>query len=100
MQCDVNNMKPMCSQAVIGLKTEFECKLIQDRCIGLKGKAIKSICNDGSYGKAERQSFAGGSSSIQGGGNGSPDNSASTFTVTSVLSTLLASVLFAFVFVL
>lgn len=100
MQCDINNMRPVCSDAVIGLKTEFECKLIQDRCIGLKRKAINNICNASSYKKTDRNSFAGGSSGIQGGGNGNPDNSATTFTVTSVLSTISASVFFALFFVL
>lgn len=84
MQCDINAMKSRCSDTVIGLKTEFECKLIQDRCIGLKRKAISNICNENSYNRASRQSVSLNGQGQQGGNN--PNNSATTLSSVSILS--------------
>lgn len=85
MQCDINAMKSRCSDTVIGLKTEFECKLIQDRCIGLKRKAISKICNENSYKRASRQSVSLNGQGQQGGVN-NPNNSATTLSSVSILS--------------
>lgn len=98
MQCDIDAMrKQKCSDATIGLKTEFECKLIQDRCIGLKRKAINNICNENSYNRASRQSAS--TNNIGQAGGNVADNGAASMSITSAISAVGAS-LFATVFLL
>ncbi|KAL3861978.1 hypothetical protein ACJMK2_007984 [Sinanodonta woodiana] len=67
LACDLNAWKPTCSQDVIGMKTEFECKLIQDQCWNLQVANIRDICNDQTYARNLRQSGNGGKSGAVGG---------------------------------
>ncbi|KAJ8320138.1 hypothetical protein KUTeg_002606 [Tegillarca granosa] len=54
LKCDLNAVKPSCDQAVVGLKTEFECNIIQDRCKGFQRSEVNKICNENNYARAER----------------------------------------------
>ena len=40
---------------MLGLKTEYECRLIQEHCRNLQVANFKNICNDMSYAKSSRQ---------------------------------------------
>ncbi|KAL3861977.1 hypothetical protein ACJMK2_007983 [Sinanodonta woodiana] len=60
LSCDLNGWKATCPQDVIGMKTEFECKLIQDQCRNLQVGTMKNICNDQTYAKNIRQPGSGG----------------------------------------
>ncbi|KAK3592447.1 hypothetical protein CHS0354_001566 [Potamilus streckersoni] len=62
LSCDLSAWKATCPQDVMGMKTEFECKLIQDQCRNLQVASIQNICNDETYAKALRQPASGGRS--------------------------------------
>ncbi|KAL3861972.1 hypothetical protein ACJMK2_007978 [Sinanodonta woodiana] len=84
LSCDLNAWKTTCPQDVLGMKTEFECKLVQDQCQNLQVANIKNICNNETYAKAIRQPGSGGNSSaIQ---NGSIVNNASLATASPLVS--------------
>ncbi|XP_062594242.1 uncharacterized protein LOC134255747 [Saccostrea cucullata] len=61
LQCDLDAVRDSCDEASMGLKTEFECNLIQDRCQGLKRAAFKQMCNVNNYARANRRGSSGGS---------------------------------------
>lgn len=61
LQCDLNAVKSSCDDASVGLKTEFECNLIQDRCQGLRRADFNQICNVNNYARANRVRSSGGS---------------------------------------
>ncbi|XP_069115668.1 uncharacterized protein [Argopecten irradians] len=78
LQCDLNGMKSKCSKAVMGLKTEFECSLIQDRCIGIQRNAVASVCNENNYARSARQLQS--SEKTDNGSNGASALSAISYT--------------------
>ena len=92
LKCDLDAVRGSCSKGVMGLKTEFECKLIQDRCQGLQRSAYNSICNTNSYAKSDRPT----NRNPQNGGNagntqtvqGRPGNGAGVTTVSAFVSIL------------
>ncbi|XP_048770713.2 uncharacterized protein LOC125676854 [Ostrea edulis] len=62
LQCDLKAVRSSCDAASIGLKTEFECNLIQDRCQGLRRSEFKRICNVNNYARSNRGQTSGGGS--------------------------------------
>lgn len=100
LQCDLDAVKSSCDAATVGLKTEFECNLIQDRCQGLKRSEFNRICNVNNYARSNRIANSGGSqqntnsnnvANTQGGQQGK--NSASGLVGFSALMTIGLSLL-------
>ena len=71
LKCDLNGWGSVCSSDVLGLKTEYECRLIQQHCRNLQVSNFKTICNDQSYAKAQRVTGTGGTGTGPGGAAGS-----------------------------
>ncbi|XP_033763903.1 uncharacterized protein LOC117345069 [Pecten maximus] len=86
LQCDLNAMKSKCSKAIMGLKTEFECSLIQDRCVGMQRNSVAAVCNENNYARTARQTVPAGST-----GNGSGPNGASAMSTVSYASAAFAA---------
>ncbi|KAL4220842.1 hypothetical protein ACF0H5_019109 [Mactra antiquata] len=104
LRCDLNVWSGSCEDDVIGLKTEFECKLIQEHCKNLQVSNFKQICNDDTYngspsgGSGSSLGGSGGTSGTKGtsanqGGSGS---SAVSAQILAVLASVFASVVFLF----
>ncbi|KAK3599546.1 hypothetical protein CHS0354_035779 [Potamilus streckersoni] len=91
LSCDLNAWKPLCSQDVIGMKTEFECKLIQDQCRNLQVASIKDICNDQTYARNLRQSGNSGKSSAI-GRNGSKAVTCSLLTLSGAFVSFISAI--------
>ena len=56
LKCDLDGWGSQCSSDVVGLKTEYECRLIQQHCKNLQVSNFKNICNANTYATAQRQS--------------------------------------------
>lgn len=100
LRCDLNGWSQTCDADVIGLKTEFECQLIQEHCKNLQVGNYKAICNDGAYKTSSRGSGgtstgpSGGSLGSQSGDNGSSTTSGSLFALLgSIVTTFVLVVL-------
>lgn len=101
LQCDLNAVKSSCDAASVGLKTEFECNLIQDRCQGLKRADFNRICNVNNYARANRVRNNGGSPqntitnnkpNVQGGQEGN-NSAGGLFNISATLVTIGLSLL-------
>ncbi|KAL4220843.1 hypothetical protein ACF0H5_019110 [Mactra antiquata] len=94
LRCDLNGWQQSCDEDVVGLKTEYECKLIQQHCKNLQVGNYKAICNDNAYRYAART--GGGSGNTMGGNSGQQGDSGSTTTSASLFA-ILSSVIATFV---
>ncbi|XP_060074129.1 uncharacterized protein LOC132553865 [Ylistrum balloti] len=90
LQCDLNAMKSKCSKGVMGLKTEFECSLVQDRCVGMQRNSVAAVCNENNYARAERQTLTAGPTGSSNDSNGS--TATSTVSYISAVVAALGSV--------
>ncbi|KAK3104586.1 hypothetical protein FSP39_005651 [Pinctada imbricata] len=103
LQCDLNAVKGPCSKGILGVKTEFECNLVQDRCQGMQRTRYNSICNKNAYAYSDRQNIGGGNQNSLAGGNsgqkatpggGAGAISASVFvSIASLITSVIAFVL-------
>ena len=91
LKCDLNGWRQSCAADIVGIKTEFECTLIQEHCKNLQVNNYKNLCNPTAYATNLRS----GSSGDMGTQTGSGDSGAVTST-TSIFA-LLTSVVTAFV---
>ncbi|KAL5015195.1 hypothetical protein ScPMuIL_009465 [Solemya velum] len=68
LKCDLQAWQPECDIDVIGMKTEFECKLMQDRCNTLERSTLAQVCNNQMYAKSARRRNGGttGASGVNG----------------------------------
>jgi hypothetical protein len=102
LECDLKAWKPDCNTAMVGLKTEYECELVQDRCRNLQQASFSSICNDENYAMSDRKSVTGGGGTKFPGGGTKLDDSktgaaglaAFSFSSLVTLSIVLAAMLF------
>eukprot|EP00105_Crassostrea_gigas_P024248 XP_011444436.1 PREDICTED: uncharacterized protein LOC105340196 isoform X1 [Crassostrea gigas] len=101
LQCDLKAVKSSCDAASVGLKTEFECNLIQDRCQGLKRADFNRICNVNNYARSNRVRNNGGSPqntitnnkpNVQGGQEGN-NSAGGLFNISATLVTIGLSLL-------
>jgi len=112
LKCDLNGWRQSCAADIVGLKTEFECTLIQEHCKNLQVNNYKNLCNPTAYATNLRSGSSGdmgtqtgsgdyatnlrsGSSGDMGTQTGSGDSGAVTSS-TSIFA-LLTSVVTAFV---
>lgn len=95
LKCDLNGWRQACAPDVVGLKTEFECALIQEHCKNLQVSNFKTICNEATYASNLRGSTSGGidSQTGSGGDNGAVTSSASLFGLLTSIATALIVVL-------
>ena len=77
---------------MLGLKTEYECRLIQEHCRNLQVSNFKNICNDQTFSKTNRLT-GGGSNGSGGYGNNHAMSTVSTSVVTIFTSIIAAIVL-------
>lgn len=91
LKCDLNGWGSVCSSDVLGLKTEYECRLIQQHCRNLQVSNFKTICNDQSYAKAQRVTGTGGTGTGPGGAAGS---------ISASVAAVFTSLIFALLIVL
>ncbi|OWF40319.1 uncharacterized protein LOC110463981 [Mizuhopecten yessoensis] len=86
LQCDLSAMKSKCSEGIMGLKTEFECTLIQDRCIGAERNSVASVCNENNYARAARKTVKPGIT-----GNSKDPNGASAMSSVSYFTAVIVA---------
>ncbi|WAR14430.1 hypothetical protein MAR_004535, partial [Mya arenaria] len=102
LRCDLNGWKTSCAKDVVGLKTEFECSLVQKHCKNLQVRNFNEMCNEATYATALRASGGGGGGNGGGGGSGTAGGaggqtgpggvaSATSASVFAVLTGVLAS---------
>lgn len=92
LRCDLNGWRQSCAADVVGLKTEFECTLIQEHCKNLQVSNFQAICNDQAYAKNLRGQSSSGDIGTQtgAGDSGAVTTSASLFALlTSVVSAVV-----------
>lgn len=87
MKCDIDALKSSCEKAVIGLKTEFECNIVQDRCKGFQPGEVVKICNENNYAKPERLK-------LNNSNSGSRITTSAILGVVSFLVTIITVVIF------
>ena len=90
LRCDLNGWSSQCATDVLGLKTEYECRLIQQHCKNLQVASFKNICNDNTYAKSSRQS---GGLNNQGGTPPGGAGSTVSASVAAIFGSLIAVIL-------
>lgn len=90
LRCDMNGWQQTCDADVVGLKTEYECKLIQQHCKNLQVGNFKQICNDNAYNYALRSSGSSGTGSST--GNQDSGSSTSAASLSALLGSFLVSI--------
>ncbi|XP_060578871.1 uncharacterized protein LOC132735862 isoform X2 [Ruditapes philippinarum] len=97
LRCDLNGWSQTCDEDVVGLKTEFECKLIQEHCKNLQVGNFKNICNEGTYKTSTRGSGGSGNNGGNTGsqsGNGDNGCSSTSGSLFALLSSVIATAFF------
>ena len=86
LKCELDGWKAQCSPDVLGLRTEYECRLIQQHCKNLQVSNFKNACNDNTYAKTQR---------LTGSGNDYPGGAAAAIsgTVATVIAGLFSTFL-------